>query len=66
MVPVRVSIVTIIGTPLFDRRLNAEQPAVDVDIVLVLPAVAIQPLPEVALVVIEADADQGIPRSTRS
>ena len=31
---------------------------IDVDVVLVLPAVAIEPLPEVALVVVQADADE--------
>ena len=31
---------------------------IDVDVVLVLPAVAVEPLPEIALVVVEADADE--------
>ena len=31
---------------------------IDVDVVLVLPAVEIEPLPEVALIVVQADADE--------
>ena len=48
-----------------DRRAVGRAPAesaatrlVDVDVVLVLPAVAVEPLPEVALVVVEPDADE--------
>src|SRR4029079_16878913 len=40
------------------RRLNREQLAVDVEIVLVLPPLVIEPLAEISLVVIEADPDQ--------
>ena len=40
------------------RRLDRQQPVIDVDVFLALPAVAIEPLPEVALVVVEADADE--------
>ena len=46
------------GRRLAERRLDRQRAAVDVEVVLVLPAVAIEPLPEVALVVEEADADQ--------
>ena len=58
IVPVRVSIVTVTGTPLLRGRLNGQQAAVDVQVVLVLPAVAVEPLPEIALVVVQADADE--------
>ena len=57
-VPVRVSIATVTGSPSLQRRPHRQRAVVDVDVVLVLPALAIEPLPEVALVVIEADADQ--------
>ncbi len=40
------------------RRPHRQRSVIDVDVVLVLPAVAIEPLPEVALVVVEADADE--------
>ena len=40
------------------RRLHRQQPVIDVDVLLVLPAVAIEPLTEIALVVVEADADE--------
>ena len=39
-------------------RLNRQQPAVDVDVVLLLPAVGVEPLTKVALVVIEPDAHE--------
>ena len=38
--------------------LHRQQAVIDVEVVLVLPAVAIEPLPEVALVVVQADADE--------
>ncbi len=40
------------------RRLNGQQLAVDVEIILVLPPFVIEPLTEVSLVVVQADADQ--------
>ena len=43
------------------RRLDRQQPVVDVDVLLALPGVVIEPLPEVALVVVEADADERDP-----
>ena len=59
MRPVRVSISTVSGAPLARRgRLDRQHPAVDVEVVLVLPAVDVEPLPEVALVVIQPDANQ--------
>ena len=48
---------------LADRELDREPPTVDGKIVLMLPAVAIEPLREVALVAVEAHADGGRPRS---
>ncbi len=58
MVPVRVSIATVIGSPSRVAGLNGQQPAVDVEVVLVLSPVEVQPLLEVSLVVIEPDADE--------
>ena len=49
---------TMTGAPSRVRRLHRQQPVIDVEVVLVLPAVAVEPLPEVALVVVEADADE--------
>ncbi len=40
------------------RRPHRQRSVVDVEVVLVLPAVAVQPLPEISLVVIEPDADE--------
>ena len=54
----RVSTETVTGTPLAERRPHRQRAVIDVDVVLVLPAVAIEPLPEVALVVVQADADE--------
>ena len=39
-------------------RLHRQLPMIDVDVLLALPAVAVEPLPEVALVVVQADADE--------
>ena len=58
IVPVRVSIVTVTGSPSAGGRPDRQQAAVDVEVVLVLPAVEIEALLEVALVVVEADADE--------
>ena len=57
--PVRVSMrdahrLAVAASPRCDRQHRA----VDVEVLLLLPAVAIEPLPEVALVVVEADADE--------
>ena len=43
---------------LAERRPHRQRAMIDVDVVLVLPAVAIEALPEVALVVVQADADE--------
>ena len=43
---------------LAERRSHRQRAMIDVDVVLVLPAVAIEALAEVALVVVEADADE--------
>ena len=40
------------------RRLDRQQVVIDVDVVLLLPAVGVEALPEVALVVVQADADE--------
>ena len=40
------------------RRPDRQRRGVDVEVLLLLPAVAVEALPEVALVVVEADADQ--------
>ncbi len=43
---------------LAERRPHRERAVIDVDVVLVLPPVAIEALPEIALVVVQADADE--------
>ena len=72
MSPVRVSIDTVTGSPLSacaeprrgpdpgcsKGRLHRQQPAVDVDVLLGLPPVAVQPLTEIALVVVQADGHE--------
>ena len=58
IVPVRVSIETVTGRRRPMRQLQRQQPAVDVEVVFVLPAVRVEPLPEIALVVEQADADE--------
>ena len=52
--------------PLGERRLQRQQAAIHVDVVLVLPPVAIEPLPEISLVVIQAHADERDPEIGRA
>ena len=58
IVPVRVSTETVTGTAWASAGRIGSDAVIDVEVVLVLPAVAIEALPEVALVVVEADADE--------
>ena len=58
IVPVRVSTDDRDGHAVAQGRTHRQRSVIDVDVVLLLPAVAIEPLPEVALVVVETDADE--------
>ncbi len=49
------------GHAVGERGLHRQQPVIDVEVVLVLPAVPVQPLPEVPLVVVQPDPDQRDP-----
>ena len=62
-VPVRVSMLTRTGRPSgVCARPQRQQPVVHVDVFLVLAAVVREPLPEIALVVVETDADERNPQ----
>ena len=59
MEPLRVSICTVTGSPLRpDRRFHGQLIDIRLEVFFLLPAVAIQALPEVALAIKQADADQ--------
>jgi hypothetical protein len=41
-----------------ERRANRQRSVIEIDVIFVLPAVSIEPLPEVPLVVVQPDADE--------
>ena len=66
IVPVRVSIDTMTGAPSSTAGSIGSTPAVDVEVFLVLPAVAVEALREIALVVVQTDADERNPEVGRA
>ena len=63
IVPPRVSICTVTGSPLrSDGRFHRQLVHIRFEIFFLLPAIAVEPLAEIPLAVEQADADQGNPK----